>query len=179
MRHPHYGCGTRATPRWSWNTRSLPGRHRRCGTEVQPALADLVLPRCRAKSPTATMPARPHPQRAGTVVNTIATAEAQWRFLDQRSPALPRKSRLPESAEGCATSWRGRPAFGRHLGASGQSHHIHSVTKTTKEPAVRRLGLRHKHSDLYCNPSYCPSRSNLSQADLSSSDRNTASRSPS
>lgn len=55
------------------------------------------------------------------VTNTIATAEAQWRFLDQRSPALPRKSRLPESAEGCATSWRGRPAFGRHLGASGQS----------------------------------------------------------
>jgi hypothetical protein len=54
------------------------------------------------------------------VTNTIATAEAQWRFLDQRSPALPRKRRLPESAEGCATSWRGRPAFGRHLGASGQ-----------------------------------------------------------
>jgi len=56
------------------------------------------------------------------VTNTIATAEAQWRFLDQRSPALPRKSRLPESAEGCATSWRGRPAFGWHLGASGQLH---------------------------------------------------------
>jgi hypothetical protein len=54
------------------------------------------------------------------VTNTIATAEAQWRFLDQRSPALPRNRRLPESAEGCATSWRGRPAFGRHLGASGQ-----------------------------------------------------------
>jgi hypothetical protein len=51
--------------------------------------------------------------------------------------------------------------------------HIHSVTKTTKEPDVRRLGFRHKHSDLYCNPSYCPSRSNLSQADLSSSDRNS------
>ena len=51
--------------------------------------------------------------------------------------------------------------------------HIHSVTKTTKEPDVRRLGFRHKHSDLNCNPSYCPSRSNLSQADLSSSDRNS------
>jgi hypothetical protein len=36
-----------------------------------------------------------------------------------------------------------------------------------------RRGLRHKHPDLYYNPSYCPSRSNLSQADLSSSDRNS------
>ena len=46
------------------------------------------------------------------------------------------------------------------------------LPKPTKEPGIRRCGLRHKHSDLNCNPSYCPSRSNLSQADLSSSDRN-------
>ena len=47
------------------------------------------------------------------------------------------------------------------------------LPKPTKEPGIRRCGLRHKHSDLNCNPSYCPSRSNLSQADLSSSDRNS------